>query len=424
VVKPTSVDELRTVLATVKKPLSIAGGRFSQGGQIATDYGTVIDMRRLNKIVSLDLQNKTITVQAGITWHEIQNYIDRFNLSVYIMQSYNDFTVGGSLSVNVHARDIHAGSLVHSVESFVIMLADGRLVTAHRELNPELFAGVIGGYGALGVITEVTLHLTDNYKIERRATKTSLKDYLAHFKNSIFVDKRAVFHNGNLDVKDFDTVVGVTWYRTDKPLTTEERLQPRQKVYPKQMIGEQLLRRIDFLKWFRSELDFTKGSAPAVVWRNYEMSYTVRELEPLMRFPTTTILQEYFVPADRIETFVRRLQSIVGEFSINLLNASLRYVPRDTTTVLAYAPQDSFAVVLYINILNSASGTDYQRRWTQELIDAAIVCGGTYYLPYQLFATTAQFCRAYPGSATMRQLKLTYDPENIFSNQLWDRYGL
>jgi hypothetical protein len=39
-------------------------------------------------------------VQAGTRWRQIQKHIDAANLSVEIMQSYANFTVDGSLSVN------------------------------------------------------------------------------------------------------------------------------------------------------------------------------------------------------------------------------------------------------------------------------------------------------------------------------------
>ena len=60
--------------------------------------------------------------------------------------------------------------------------------------------------------------------------------------------------------------------------------------------------------------------------------------------------------------------------------------------------------------------------WTRELIDAALATGGTYYLPYQLHATTAQFRRAYPRAEEIFALKRRLDPDNRFRNKLWDRY--
>jgi FAD/FMN-containing dehydrogenase len=83
--------------------------------------------------------------------------------------------VGGSLSVNVHGRYIGQGPIIKSVESIRVILADGTDTIATPTQNSELFYGFIGGYGGLGVITEVTLSLTDNVKVERSTSVMILK---------------------------------------------------------------------------------------------------------------------------------------------------------------------------------------------------------------------------------------------------------
>jgi FAD/FMN-containing dehydrogenase len=60
--------------------------------------------------------------------------------------------------------------------------------------------------------------------------------------------------------------------------------------------------------------------------------------------------------------------------------------------------------------------------WTQQLIEASLSLGGTYYLPYQLSATRAQFARAYPNSRQYFALKARIDPRNQFSNKLLEKY--
>jgi len=60
--------------------------------------------------------------------------------------------------------------------------------------------------------------------------------------------------------------------------------------------------------------------------------------------------------------------------------------------------------------------------WARELIDAALSVEGTYYLPYQLHATEAQFRRAYPRAREFFALKRQRDPAGRFRNHLWDKY--
>src|SRR4029434_9738786 len=130
--------------------------------------GLQIDMRNFDRIIEFDSVRRTITVQAGIRWRQIQASIDKTNISVKIMQSYSNFTVGGSLSVNAHGRYVGFGPLVSSVRSIEMVLADGSVVTAAPDSSAALFDAAIGGYGALGVITEVTLDLAENVHIKRQ----------------------------------------------------------------------------------------------------------------------------------------------------------------------------------------------------------------------------------------------------------------
>jgi FAD/FMN-containing dehydrogenase len=56
------------------------------------------------------------------------------------------------------------------------------------------------------------------------------------------------------------------------------------------------------------------------------------------------------------------------------------------------------------------------------LIDAAIRAGGSYYLPYQILATKAEFHAAYPRAWDFFELKRRVDPLNKLRNRLWDTY--
>ena len=145
VLAPTTVEEIVRAVRSHPGPIAIGGGRYSMGGQTATEGALHLDMRRLNRIVAFDSVGRTITVQSGATWRQIQERIDPANLSIKIMQTYANFTVGGSLSVNVHGRYVGLGPLVLSVRSLQLVLADGSIVEATPSTNPEIFYGAIGG---------------------------------------------------------------------------------------------------------------------------------------------------------------------------------------------------------------------------------------------------------------------------------------
>lgn len=418
---PTSIPELQQVIKCSKLPVAVAGGRFSQGGHIWYNGGITIDMTKLNAVRKLDPVNKIITVEAGATWHQIQKYIDLYGLSVRVMQSYNDFTVGGSLSVNVHSRTIFDGPIIETVESIKLLLADGSLVVASRTENYDLFKAAIGGYGAVGIIVEATLSLTSNDVMERQEVIMSLEHYPAFFATMIKNNPAVVFHNADLFTDNFNKVASITWYKTDKPRTIEDRLQAGAP-FSFEYFGFQCARYIQAMQKIRLPMHIMK-STDKVVWRNYEMSTSVASIEPTTRLISTTVLQEYFVPCDQLVPFVQHMKEIVQKYNVNMMNVSLRYIHKDTESVMAYAQApESFALVCYINMGNNVFGMAKARRWTQELINCVIDCGGTYYLPYQLHATKEQFEKVYPRSQELREIKKRVDPNNRFMNSFLKKY--
>ena len=118
---PGSIEDIISFMKERDDSISIGGGRFSMGGHTASPNSVHIDMRPLNKILNYSLEDKTIKVQAGARWCDIQKFVSQFGLAVKIMQTYANFTVGGSLSVNVHGRYIGLGAVVMSVKNITIV---------------------------------------------------------------------------------------------------------------------------------------------------------------------------------------------------------------------------------------------------------------------------------------------------------------
>ncbi|PTU32958.1 FAD-binding protein [Stenotrophobium rhamnosiphilum] len=424
VVKPHSIEEIQALVKSHSGPISIGGGQFSQGGQTAFDGALFIDLREFNKVVGFSEADKSITVQPGITWRTIQDYIDPHNLSLQIMQTYSNFTVGGSLSVNVHGRYVGKGPLVQSVQSIKLVLADGSLIECSPKVHSDIFYAAIGGYGGIGVIAEATLNLADNVKVERRVVGMPATQYRQFFFNNIRNDKTAIFTNGDIYPPDFDTVSSVTWYQTSKPLTVEDRLIPKDVKYvwePRILnwiaeapFGRQLREYVIDPYIYRNEM---------VVWRNHEASYDVHELEPKSRDKSTFVLQEYFVPVEKFEEFIPKMREVFSKNDVDVVNVSIRHALPDPGTLLAWARTEVFAFVVYYKQDTDGAARAHVGDWTRQMVDAVLSVGGDYYLPYQPHATPEQFHRAYPNAAQYFALKEKLDPTFKFRNKLLDKYA-
>ena len=423
VIAPTTEAEVAAAVRGGSGPVSIGGGRFSMGGQIGTEGALHIDMRRLRGIVRIDTAARTITVQAGATWRQIQEAIDPLGLSVKVMQSYGNFTVGGSLSVNVHGRYVGLGPVVSTVRSIRMVLADGSAIAASPTENAEIFYGAIGGYGGLGVITEATLDLAPNVRVRRTRRRMPVEEYLRYFRASVRENPAIVFHNADIYPNEYDRVSAVTFTQTADAVTIPDRLIPRRESYPGSRFAQRVITGWPGGKEIREHvLDPWLHRESPVVWRNYEASYDVAELEPSSREEYTYVLQEYFIPIGKFDAFVPRMREVLTRHDVNVVNVSIRHATPDPGTLLAWAPEEVFAFVLYYKQRTDAESRQKVAAWTRELADAALASGGRWYLPYQPHATPAQFRQAYPRADRFFALKRRLDPDNRFRNRLWDRY--
>ena len=420
---PKNVDEVRRLVRENAGPISIGGGRYSMGGQTATEGALQLDMRRMDHVLAFKPEERTVTVEAGITWRKLQEFIDPHGLSVKIMQSYANFTVGGALGVNCHGRYINQGPLIRSVRSIQVVLADGSVVEASPKNRPDVFYAAIGGYGGIGVVTAATLELEPDEPVERTAAAMPLTEYPSWFAENIKASTSAVFHNGDIYPPEYDKVMATTFSRTARPVTIPDRLQPKGGSHWYSRLIEYWLSKRDYAKRLRAEaFDPIRLKAKPVVWRNYEASYDVAELAPLAGERSSYVLQEYFVPAGRFLEFTSGMREIFQRHHANVINVSIRHALPDPGSLMAWTRGETFAFVVWYKQGTTPAARGAVAVWTRELISAAISAGGTYYLPYQIVATPEQFHAAYPRAKEFFAAKKRLDPTYKFRNKLWDAY--
>jgi decaprenylphospho-beta-D-ribofuranose 2-oxidase len=430
------LEQLRSVLREARQrglQVSISGSRHSQGGHTYTAGGVVLDMRGFNRIRTIDPVAMTITVESGATWDEVQRAIAPRGLALKVMQSSNIFTVGGTLSANAHGRDIDVTQFVEVVESFRLLLADGRVVSVSRSENPELFSLVIGGYGMYGVILDVTLRVARDELYEQRAISMNYTEFPAYFAQHVKTDPGVVLMLARPSIDPdpasfLREMVVVTWRRAQSGQTGSFELTEESNVWRDKLFFG-LSRRFEWAKSLRWRLQkrVELGSGDArIMSRNNSMRPPLAPLELLnYRSPRNSdIIQEYYVPVEHFIPFMDRFRKILVAGKMNVLSSTVRYVSPNATPALAYAPQHpAFAIIQMSNVGLDRDSQDHTADVTRQLVDAAIENGGTYYLTYQLYPTAEQLSRAYPRAREAFERKRFYDPNETFSNQFYALYG-
>src|SRR6266404_3331832 len=174
---PRRLDELAQAIGRATRDriaISVSGCRHSMGGQQFATDSICIDTRELAKVVAFDRERGLIEADAGIQWPRlIDTYLEAQRESAHpwgIAQKQtgaDTFTLGGSLSSNVHGRGLAMKPLISNVESFTLINAEGKRIRCSRDENTELFRLAIGGDGLFGLIESVTLRLVPRQRLRR-----------------------------------------------------------------------------------------------------------------------------------------------------------------------------------------------------------------------------------------------------------------
>ena len=399
--------------------VNIGAARHSMGGQAIPRDGHAITYDF--PFVSVEPGAHIYSVQAGTRWHQVISALDPLGLSPKVMQSNSDFGVASTFSVNAHGWPCPFGPMGSTVRSVGMVLADGTFLRASRSENADLFAAAMGGYGLIGLITDLEVEAERNMLLEPAFLKMPAAEFASAFTGVMDGTVPMAYGRLNIDREGFfDDAMLVTYREVPgevPPAAGSGFLSKISRHIFREQLGNEWVKR---RRW---GIETGIGaSLQGATSRSSLMNEPVITLDD--RDPTRTdILHEYFVAPDRFADFVTAAREIIPGSYQELLNITLRYVAQDKTSLLSYAPQGPriASVLLFSQEMTARAEADMVRM-TGAMIEAVIGIGGSYYLPYRLHASVDQFARSYGRAAEFVALKRRVDPGLRLRNALWDTY--
>jgi FAD/FMN-containing dehydrogenase len=158
---PSFRDELPGLItrADPGSLLPVGLGR-SYGDSGLNPDGRLIDMTRLDRLISLDATAGKVRAEAGLSLGRLLGTVVPQGWFTATTPGTRFVTLGGMIANDVHGKNHHrAGSLGCSVTGMDLLRSDGHLRTLSPSRDSELFAATIGGLGLTGVMTTVDLDL-------------------------------------------------------------------------------------------------------------------------------------------------------------------------------------------------------------------------------------------------------------------------
>jgi FAD/FMN-containing dehydrogenase len=139
--------------------VSVKGGGHNITGNAVCEGGLMLDLSPM-KSVRVDPAGRTARAVAGLTWGEYNRETQAFGLAstggVVSTTGIAGLTLGGGLGWLMGKHGLSCDNVI----SADLVTAEGELLTASADRNPELFWGLRGGGGNFGVVTsfEYRLH--------------------------------------------------------------------------------------------------------------------------------------------------------------------------------------------------------------------------------------------------------------------------
>jgi len=143
----------------------------------ASDQSEVaISLERMNQIEEIDVESRTMTVQAGVPLQVVQEEADKADLLFPLdIGARGSATIGGNVSTNAGGnRVIRYGMMRDQILGMEVVLADGTVVTSMNKIiknntGYDLKHLFVGAEGTLGIVTRIVLRLRPKPKSQQMA---------------------------------------------------------------------------------------------------------------------------------------------------------------------------------------------------------------------------------------------------------------
>ncbi len=391
-----------------------------EGSSRAQNSGTVyLHLNDFKQMITLQLKDKTMLVQSGMTWNQAQQLAAPFGLSLKFIPAIANEPIFETINYNQSGLSPQDPLVADGVESLRLLQPDGRVVDVSPDKTPQLWRGLFGAQGVLGVVLDVQLKLVKNQNLIRQAERMSYRDYTPYLHDQVQDNPDISASFARVDVapgKDFlKDIYAVSYWVKDRELTGSPKLHPvRDKIAS------------SVYQWSEKG-DWEKG----VRWQieksllgNASLHPNVTRADLLLRQTRVTDNQMrlvYYIPATQFAPFIDNLRTVAltQKWSFNQISAHYLAKPND----LLLAPRLGDTLAIVISLPKSSLSTTEQQAVAPTLMNLALSHGGSFALDQFAVQDIAKIKLAYPQFSEFQKLKAEFDQDNLFASALYPSAG-
>lgn len=188
-IQPQSIPEIEllvTLARRCRRRLVTVGSGHSPSDLTCTS-SWLVNLDNFNRILHVDPETRTVTVQAGIRLSELGARLDKeYGLTLANLGSIDSQSIAGVIATGTHGSSLRHGLLSECIESLSLVLSNGQLVRCSATSNPSLFRAALVSLGALGIVVEVTFKARPSFNIAWRQERYSLSQVFKEWGNDLW----------------------------------------------------------------------------------------------------------------------------------------------------------------------------------------------------------------------------------------------
>lgn len=384
--------------------LRVSGARHSWS-PIAASHDVQVELTSMRDVVSVDVDQQTITVQGGCPLWVIHDALDRYGLAMPILGSITAQAIAGAIATGTHGSSLRHSNLASLVTGLRLVNGAGEAVELSAD-DPRLVGGRVH-LGALGVITEVTLSVGPAFRLIETRTRLRLDDA---------ADALASLAAQHEYVKVWwmpacDDVLVTTYQRTDEPRSRSrveaawERV-ANATVFPALLgAGGLVPALIPSINRLVDRVHFVPGTRAGKSAEMFTLTMPPRHQETELAFG-----------AEHAGAALRALRDLVRASGVRLdFLSELRFVRGDESWMSPAYGRDTCQLGVYATYSPDIPRAFLAFRELGRAWDARPHWGKS-------FDTTPEEISAlYPRAEDFRALARELDPDGVFRNTLIDR---
>jgi len=412
------VSEIMKVAYAEEIPVIPRGaGTCIAGNYMPIDNRTiVIDLKRMNKIVEIDRENLTATVEAGVITLDFSQAVDKMGLFYPPdPSSQKNSTMGGNVALNAGGpRGAKYGNTLAYVLGLEVVLADGRILkTGSKCLKQSsgynLAKLFVGSEGTLGIVTRVILKLLP--KPEAKKTMLAIFNKLDEAAQAVSEIIAGGIIPATLELMDNKMIALVDQFKpTGFPLDAEAIL-IIEVDGPAVVINDDLNRIIEICN--RNGVRTTKTAQNVQeaekIWEARRSSYGV-----FTRAAQNVLTEDITVPRNKFPEMMRRIREIADKYQVNVV-------------CVAHAGDGNTHPAILADLRNEDEKERVEKAMEETAL-AGIELGGCLSGEHGIGVVKKNWMiheHGAVGLATMQSIKQALDPKNILNpGKLWNQEDL